>query len=197
MPREITDRSRVVEAVQNLSLTAELFEEENGKQKRAGDLEVIVQGKDYTNGKPVGPYVRLLSYDAGEEIMRQGEWGGNTFYIAVEGTLDVFVDEAGAPKKISRIEPGTCFGEMSILAGVERNATISVPANQTALVLEVARPALRLLRKLPKFGDTLVETYRKHGVSRVIEELARIIDKPLPEPLLHELRRCANYMVYS
>ena len=197
MPREITDRSRVVEAVQNLSLTAELFEEENGKQKRAGDLEVIVQGKDYTNGKPVGPYVRLLSYDAGEEIMRQGEWGGNTFYIAVEGALDVFVDEAGAPRKISRIEPGTCFGEMSILAGVERNATISVPANQSALVLEVARPALRLLRKLPKFGDTLVETYRKHGVSRVIEDLARIVDKPLSERLVEELRRCANYMVYS
>ena len=86
MPREITDRSRVVEAVQNLSLTAELFEEENGKQKRAGDLEVIIQGKDYTNGKPVGPYVRLLAYNAGEEIMRQGEWGGNTFYIAVEGS---------------------------------------------------------------------------------------------------------------
>jgi hypothetical protein len=46
MPREITDRGRVVEAIQNLALTAELLEEENGKQKRASDLEVIVQGKD-------------------------------------------------------------------------------------------------------------------------------------------------------
>ena len=45
MPREITDRGRVVEAVKHLSLTAELFEEQNGKQKYGSDLEVIVQGK--------------------------------------------------------------------------------------------------------------------------------------------------------
>ena len=127
MPREITDRGRVVEAIQNLALTAELFEEQNGKQKHAGDLEVIVQGRDYGNGKRVGPYVRLLTYDSGEEIMREGEWGGNTFYIAVEGALDVYVRDDGGRKKIGQLEPGACFGEMALLAGIERNATVAVP----------------------------------------------------------------------
>src|SRR5687767_2643167 len=170
MPREITDRRRVVEAVQNLALTAELFEEQNGKQKYAGDLEVIVQGRDYGNGKRVGPYVRLLEYEPGENIMRQGEWGGNTFYIAVDGTLDVHVlDETGSQKKIGELYSGTCFGEMALLAGVERNATVSVPAGNKAVVLEVDRPALRLLRKLPKFGQILDETYRFHGFNRVLE----------------------------
>src|SRR5436190_9098261 len=197
MPREITDRGRVVEAVQNLALTAELFEEQNGKQKYAGDLEVIVQGRDYGNGKQVGPYVRLLTYDSGEEIMRQGEWGGNTFYIAVEGTLDVHVHDSGGQKKIGQLEPGTCFGEMALLAGIERNATISVPANQTAVVLEVTRPALRLLRKLPKFGQILDQTYRTHGVGRVLQDLTSISNKPLSEPLANELRRTARYMVYG
>src|ERR1043166_1048813 len=106
MPREITDRGRVVEAVQRLALTAELFEEQNGKQKYAADLEVIVQGRDYGNGKRVGPYVRLLAYDAGEEIMREGEWGGNTFYIGVEGLLDVYVGENGGRHKSSTLQPG-------------------------------------------------------------------------------------------
>jgi Fe-S-cluster-containing dehydrogenase component/CRP-like cAMP-binding protein len=197
MPREITDRGRVVEAVQNLALTAELFEEQNGKQKYATDLEVIVQGRDYANGKRVGPYVRLLTYDSGEEIMRQGEWGGNTFYIAVEGTLDVYVRDAGAQKKIGQLEPGTCFGEMALLAGIERNATISVPANQTALVLEVTRPALRLLRKLSTFGTILDATYRAHGVDRLVEDLRLITGKPLSQQLTDELRRTARYMVYS
>src|SRR5215470_2062498 len=121
MPREFTDRARVTEAVRNLAPTAELFEEQNGKQ--------------------VGPYVRLLTFDAGEEIMRQGEWGGNTFYIAVEGVLDVYVGDNGGPqRKISQLQPGTCFGEMALLAGVERNATISVPSGSSATVLEVTRP---------------------------------------------------------
>ncbi len=129
MPREITDRDRVVEAVKNLPLTAELFEEQNGKPKYAGDLEVITRGRDYGNGKQVGPYVRLLTYEADEEIMRQGEWGGNTFYIAVGGVLDVYVGDEGLnQKKISQLQPGTCFGEMAVLAGIERNATIKVPA---------------------------------------------------------------------
>src|SRR5882762_5511632 len=114
MPREITDRDRVVDSVRNLVLTAELFEEQNGKPKYAGDLEVIVHGRDYGNGKQVGPYVRLLTFDGGEEIMREGEWGGNTFYIAVEGVLDVYVgDDSGAQRKISELHPGTCFGEMA------------------------------------------------------------------------------------
>ena len=52
MPREITDRDRVVEAVKKLSLTAELFEEQNGKPKYAGDLEVIVRGR--VEGKIAG-----------------------------------------------------------------------------------------------------------------------------------------------
>ena len=197
MPREITDRGRVVEAVKQLSLTAELFEVQNGKQKYGSDLEVIVQGRDYGNGKRVGPYIRLLTYDAGEEIMRQGEWGGNTFYIAVEGALDVSVREGGGQKKIGQLEPGTCFGEMALLAGVERNATVSVPANQSAVVLEVTRPALRLLRKLQTFGNILDETYRTHGIGRVLEDLTSITGKPLSGPLADELRRTARYMVYG
>jgi Fe-S-cluster-containing dehydrogenase component/CRP-like cAMP-binding protein len=197
MPREITDRGRVVQAVQSLSLTAELFEEQNGKQKYGTDLEVIVQGRDYGNGKRVGPYVRLLAYDSGEDIMRQGEWGGNTFYIAVEGVLDVYVREAGGQKLIGRLEPGACFGEMALLAGVERNATVKVPDGQTAVVLEVTRPALRLLRKLPKFGEKLDETYRAHGFGRVLEDLTLISDKPVSQALAEELRRSARYMVYG
>src|ERR1700752_847497 len=197
MPREITDRGRVVEAVQNLALTAELFEEQNGKQKYAGDLEVILQGRDYGNGKRVGPYVRLLAYDGGEEIMREGEWGGNTFYIAVDGALDVYVGTNGNRRKINVLEPGACFGEMALLAGIERNATVAVPANQSAVVLEVTRPALRLLRKLPKFGQILDETYRTHGFARVLEDLTRFTDQPLSEELMNALKQSARFMVYG
>ena len=157
-----------------------------------------MQGRDYGNGKQVGPYVRLLTYDAGEEIMRQGEWGGNTFYIAIEGVLDVYLlEDGGSQRKISQLQPGTCFGEMALLAGIERNATISVPANTTAEVLEVARPALRLLRKLPKFGQILDSTYRAHGFGRVLEELTLITGQAMSPAIVEQLRRTAQYKVYA
>ncbi|HEY6804135.1 MAG TPA: cyclic nucleotide-binding domain-containing protein [Pyrinomonadaceae bacterium] len=194
MPREITDRDRVVEAVKNLALTAELFEEQNGKQQYGSDLEVIVYGREYAGGKRVGPYVRLLTYDAGEAVMHQGEWGGNSFYIAVAGALDVSVRDNGGQKKIGHLAPGMCFGEMAVLAGIERNATVSVSEGQATL-LEVSRPALRLLRKLPKFGLTLDETYRSHGLARILEELATT--KSLSKHVVNQIQQVARYLVYG
>src|ERR1700741_4204541 len=125
MPRQITDKDQILTALRSLDLTSELFIEVNGKLKNANDLEVMVEGKVNTSGKRIGPYFSLFSYEGGEAITRQGEWGGNTFYLSVEGALDVFIGERdGEQRKISRLPPGTCFGEMAVLAGVERNATI-------------------------------------------------------------------------
>lgn len=195
MPREVPQQEALVEAVKNLELTAELFEEQNGKLKYAGDLEVILKGRDYGNGKKVGPYMRLLIFDAGEEIMRQGEWGGNTFYIGVSGVLDVFIDDPNSGRrKINQLQPGVCFGEMAVLAGVERNATIAVPAGQTATIIEVTRPALRLLRKLPKFGQALDETYRSHGFGRLFEDLTQTVRDP---SIIEKLRAISKFVVYG
>ncbi len=199
MPREIADQELLVNAVKNLSLTAELFEELNGKAKFAGDQEVILHGRAYDNGKKVGPYVRLLVYEGGETVMRQGEWGGNTFYMSVAGRLDVSIsDSSRVEQKIGELHPGTCFGEMAVLAGVERNATISVPAGRgSATVLEVTRPALRLLRKLPKFGQVLDDTYRAHGFARVLADLNQGIKNPLDKVMVEKLRGIARFMVYG
>ena len=198
MPQVITNQDTIIEAVKQLDLTAELFEEQNGKAKYDKDLEVIVKGRDYANGKKVGPYVRLINYEAGEEIMRQGEWGGNTFYIGVTGLLDVWVtDKEGARHKISELQPGTCFGEMSVLAGVERNATIAVPAGGKATVLEIDRPALRLLRKLPKFGQSLDNTYRKHGFGRILQDLSQAIGGPPGKEISSCLTEAGKFVVYG
>jgi len=199
MPREIVDQELLVNAVKNLSLTSELFEELKGKPKYAGDQEVILRGRDYDNGKKVGPYVRLLVYEGGETIMRQGEWGGNTFYMSVAGILDVSIsDSSRAEQKIGELHPGTCFGEMAVLAGVERNATVGVAAGRgSATVLEVTRPALRLLRKLPKFGQVLDDTYRAHGFARVLADLNQGIKNPLDKEIVDKLRGIARFMIYG
>jgi Fe-S-cluster-containing dehydrogenase component/CRP-like cAMP-binding protein len=197
MPREVTDKDAILNALKTLELTAELFTEVNGKLKSANDLEVIVQGKQNAGGKRVGPYVRLLTYEGGETIMRQGEWGGNTFYLSVQGTLDVYIgDREGEQRKINQLPAGSCFGEMAVLAGVERNATVMVPVGETALVLEITRPALRLLRKLPKFGQQIDDTYRAHGLGRVLEDLTehKGVDD---QAMIETLREIGKFSVYG
>src|SRR5919205_898030 len=198
MPKEIKKHQTVLEAIRGVDIIAELLDSHGGHYRHELDLEVIAYGRNY-NGKKVGPYVRLYEYEAGEEVIREGDWGGNTFFVTVDGTLDVYVRdrETAADKKVGAIPPGVSFGEMSILAGVPRNATIRVPAGGRARVLEVTRPALRLLRKLPKFGQMLDANYRKHGLSRTLIDIGQSTGEEFPAHDLERLGKSARFMVYA
>jgi Fe-S-cluster-containing dehydrogenase component/CRP-like cAMP-binding protein len=84
---------------------------------------------------------------------------------------------------------------MSVLAGTQRNATVRAPKDQTVQVLEVQRPALRLLRKLPTFGQALDATYRKHGRSNLIREIAKVTD--LSAEAIGQLESISKFRVYA
>ncbi|HEX3560983.1 MAG TPA: cyclic nucleotide-binding domain-containing protein [Pyrinomonadaceae bacterium] len=198
MPKEIKKHKTVLEAIRRVDIISELLEKHDGHFEHELDLEVIAYGRNY-NGKKVGPYVHLLEYDAGEEVIREGDWGGNTFYVTVDGKLDVYVHdpESNENRKVGEIPSGVSFGEMSILAGVPRNATISVAPGSKARVLEVTRPALRLLRKLPKFGQMLDANYRKHGLSRTLIEVRQATGEAFTQELADKLGRSARFTVYA
>src|SRR5436190_13229963 len=196
MPAQITNHTKVLDAIRSVELIDALVEKHNGHFTYELDLEVIAYGRNYT-GKKVGPYVRLFVYGAGEEIIRQGEWGGNSFYILVDGQLDVLIGGPGERKKVSEVQPGRSFGEMSVLAGLPRNATIAVPQNSQAKVLEVDRPALRLLRKLPKFGGALETTYREYGLKRTLEDLNRASNSVFSSEKIQKLEAISEFRVYG
>ncbi|HYX27061.1 MAG TPA: cyclic nucleotide-binding domain-containing protein [Pyrinomonadaceae bacterium] len=167
MSTENTSPEAILEAIKKIDLLSELQDDKN-----KNNLKMIAEGK-LAGGKQIGPYARLLTFAPGEVVMREGEWGGNTFFFSLDAELDVFTThETNKPRKVGAVPPGTCFGEMSILAGVPRNATIISSDNgQTATVLEMVRPALRLLRSLKKFADRVDGTYRSHGLGNTIAQL--------------------------
>ena len=197
MPREITHHGAVLEAISNSGIISELLEKHEGHFKYELDLELVVYGRDYA-GKRVGPYARLLLYGPGEEIIHEGDWGGNTFYILVNGRLDVYVnDDHGVKSKVGEVESQNSFGEMSVLAGQPRNATVVASDAGEATVLEVQRPALRLLRKLNKFGHRLEEDYRRHGLDRTLLELNEATNNSFSSELLEKLKEAARFRVYA
>jgi Fe-S-cluster-containing dehydrogenase component/CRP-like cAMP-binding protein len=197
MSHQITNHAKILEAIRSVSLIDELVEKRNGQFTYELDLEVIAYGRNYT-GKKVGPYIDLFVYGPGEEIIREGEWGGNTFYILVDGKLDVFINsDDGGRRKVSEVQQGRSFGEMSILAGLPRNATIAVPSNGEAKVLSVGRPALRLLRKLPKFGGALESTYREYGLKRTLQDLKQASDGAFSAELMQRLEQIGGFRVFG
>ena len=190
MPKVDTSPDAILEAVKKIDIVSELLDEKN-----KNNLKLIVEGK-VSGGKQIGPYARLLAYEAGETIMREGEWGGNTFYLSVTGDLDVYVkDDSGKEKKVARVAPGACLGERSILAGIPRNATIKAPDG--ASVLELVRPALRLLRSLKKFAEKVDDSYRNHGLANAIASLQEQSGGTLQPLDLVALGNISQFMAYG
>src|SRR5258706_14113180 len=121
MPTENANSAAILEAIAKIEIVSELLDEKN-----KNNLKMIAEGK-VSGGKQIGPYARLLTYSPGEVIMSQGDWGGNTFYFSVDGELHVFIADApGEKKKVGALQPGTLFGEMSILAGVPATLTTAL-----------------------------------------------------------------------
>jgi len=193
MPRENTTPEAILDAIKKIDILSELLED-----KQKNNLKMIAEGKE-AGGKQIGPYARLLTYAPGEVVMREGDWGGNTFYFSLDAELDVFTsDDAGANHKVGTVPPGICFGEMSILAGVPRNATISCSENgREAHVLEMVRPALRLLRSLKKFAEKVDATYRGHGLANTIAELQKAAGDSLSPVDLVAVGNLAQFMAYG
>src|SRR5713226_160859 len=193
MPKEDLRPEAILEALKKVDIVSELLDEKN-----KNNLKMIAEGK-VSGGKQIGPYARLLTYLPGEVIMNQGEWGGNTFYFSLDNELEVYIaDEAGKKRKVGAVSPGTCFGEMSILAGVPRNATVVSSDNgREATVLEMVRPALRLLRSLKKFAEKVDDTYRLHGLGNAVATIQKEAGEALTAIELVGLGNLAQFMAYG
>jgi Fe-S-cluster-containing dehydrogenase component/CRP-like cAMP-binding protein len=199
MPREIEKHEQIIQAFRNVDIVSELVAQlPNGEFKNELDMDIILFGRSY-RGKQVGPYTRLLEYSPGEVILEAGTWESSIFYILVTGKLEATVTEpSGKRKKVGEIPPGNSFGEMALLSGTPRTATVSVAAGfNPALVLEFTRPAIRLLRKLPKFGKALDRNYRNYGLNLTLNELKDFTNQDLDRALLQRLNDAARFAVYE
>ncbi|MEQ1921111.1 MAG: cyclic nucleotide-binding domain-containing protein [Pyrinomonadaceae bacterium] len=198
MPRVIENHSKVIEAFRNVDIVSELVAQlPNGEFKNELDMDIILFGRSY-RGKQVGPYVRLLEFQPGETIVRENTWESSIFYILVDGRLDASIADGKSQKKVGEIPAGNSFGEMALLSGTPRTATVSVAEDSApALVLEFTRPAIRLLRKLPKFGRALDRNYRAYGLSLTLNEIKDFTKADIEPALLRRLDDAARFAVYE
>ncbi|HWX21546.1 MAG TPA: mechanosensitive ion channel family protein [Candidatus Binatia bacterium] len=101
------------------------------------------------------PRGKVLHFGRGEKLIEQGE-DGESMFILVEGAANVVVDRHGASRHIASLKSGDCFGEMSLLTGERRSAT--VVAESDCEVVEIGKPVLaRGLREHPNLLSQLSE----------------------------------------
>jgi small-conductance mechanosensitive channel len=81
-------------------------------------------------------------YAAGEAIVRMGQEGSSMFVI-VRGRVNVQIVENGQEKIVNTLTESDFFGEMSLLTGEKRTATV-VAADETE-VLRIEKKAMKLI----------------------------------------------------
>jgi len=80
--------------------------------------------------------VGVKTYAAGECPVRQGD-AGDSFYIIKRGAVDVLVEKArGEGVVVATLGAGNFFGEMSLLTGAVRTATIRVKDDAEFMVID-------------------------------------------------------------
>jgi small-conductance mechanosensitive channel/CRP-like cAMP-binding protein len=107
---------------------------------------------------------RFLDYGAGEHVVHQGQ-PGDDCYVVESGSVAVDVSEAGSSRQVAVLDPGDLFGEMSLLTGEPRSA--SVRALDDARLLRLGAESLReVLAKAPELALRLAEaaTLRREGL---------------------------------
>ncbi len=101
--------------------------------------------------------LKLLSFERGGVILRQGQPGAS-LYMLTSGRVRAFRKDAASGKQvpIGDLDEGAFFGEMSILSGAPRAA--SVVALTRCELLELDRPTLdRITATHPHVWDVLRE----------------------------------------
>lgn len=192
MPQENTDHNDVLAAIAKTAALAGMLQPEPVSGLSETDLGALTRGHAYA-GQHVAPYLRLLTYEPTEEIVREGEWGGDCLYFVVAGPAEVHVRRGWA--KVGELQAGALFGEMTVLADLPRTATVCAPKDKPVTVLEVQRPALRLLRKVPLFAVVLDKAYRRNSRALALQDLA--VATRLDTEALDKLATISQFHVYE
>jgi hypothetical protein len=114
------------------------------------------------------------SHDEGSVILSEGD-PGTSMYLIVSGEVKVYTRGTGGTIYLARLGEGDFFGEVSVLTGKPRTATIT--ASQRTELLRLDKHKLdNALAKYPGIRKVLDEFYTKrakHTVEAMIESLKK------------------------
>ncbi len=138
--------------------------------------ELISEFLTDREGKPLLGYeeirdlassLKFVRYTAGEELFRQGDEGENC-YIVVSGELRGRIEyRDGVPPQEFEIGPGALLGEMSLITGMDRTATVTAGGEVELLKITTAA-----FSRLLSIRDVIPERLSKVAADRAAKNAA-------------------------
>jgi CRP-like cAMP-binding protein len=113
----------------------------------------------------------LRRFPEGARIIEQGS-RGNAFYVICAGRVRIVRESGGATRELAVLGEGAFFGEMALLSGAPRSASVVGAAEETQ-VLEISAPVLgELARRHPQVARALRRFCRQRLLSEVVNTSA-------------------------
>lgn len=106
---------------------------------------------------------------AGEYIIRQDDEGDN-FYVIDSGHCEVYKSAAGERQKVLEIGPGDTFGELALMFGVPRAASVVAKTDCRLWALD------RITYRKIIMGQTLKKRHLYEGLLRQVDILQTLND---------------------
>jgi small-conductance mechanosensitive channel len=124
---------------------------------------------------------RLKLFGRGEPVIEEGS-AGDSMFVMLRGAANVLVSKNGSKIQVATLGAGDCFGEMSLLTGEPRSATVRADAD--CYVMEIGKPVMaEVLRDAPSCLEKLSEllAQRKLETEGVLKEAGRAGEHALKE----------------
>ena len=112
------------------------------QEQRAGEIMALLEKVEMFSPlskpelKELVEHLSVKSYAAGEVPVRQGE-PGDSFYVIKSGRVNVIMEKSpDETAVVATLGPGNFFGEMSLLTGATRTASIHVMDDAELIVID-------------------------------------------------------------
>src|SRR5213596_4238829 len=113
---------------------------------------------------------RLNIFGRGEPVIEEGS-PGNSMLVLLRGAAKVSISKNGSSIQVATLNAGDCFGEMSLLTGEPRSATVRADAD--CYVMEIGKPVMaEVLHSAPECLVQLSEllAQRKMETEGILKE---------------------------
>jgi small-conductance mechanosensitive channel/CRP-like cAMP-binding protein len=138
-------------------------------------------------------HARFSTFGRGEPVIEEGA-AGDSMFVMLRGAANVFVQKNGSKIQVGTLGAGDWFGEMSLLTGEPRSATVR--ADGDCYVMEIGKPVMAdVLRDAPSCLEKLSEllAQRKMKTEGILKEVPSAGEHALKErqytaTFLHRLR---------
>jgi small-conductance mechanosensitive channel len=107
--------------------------------------------------------LRMLMFGPGETILRQGD-PGDSLYVVRSGSVAVEVGVLGASTEIARLSDGQFFGEMSLMTGALRAATVVAKSDVECYIVD-KEAFQEILQEKPELAGIISDILARRQVA--------------------------------